>query len=74
MANKANSMADNDRNVEASGKRLKEKIRPEEKVKQERIISYLRDVLGYKLMDFEMPVKFGRMTTYSEHLQHILHL
>ena len=37
------------------------KMGREEKVKQEKIIPYLRDVLGYKLMDFEVPVRFGRM-------------
>jgi len=42
------------------------KLGPEEKVKQERIIPYLRDVLGYKLMDFEVPIRFGRMTKFAD--------
>jgi len=45
---------------------MKEKVGPEERVKQEKIIPYLRDVLGYKLMDFEVPVKFGRMTKFAD--------
>jgi len=45
---------------------MKGKIGPEEKVKQEIIIPYLREVLGYKLMDFEVPVKFGRMTKFAD--------
>ena len=45
---------------------LGKKIGPEEKVKQEKIIPYLREVLGYKLMDFEVPVKFGRMTKFAD--------
>jgi len=45
---------------------MKEKIGPEERVKQEKIIPYLRDALGYKLMDFEVPVKFGRMTKFAD--------
>ena len=42
------------------------KLGPEEKVKQEKIIPYLRDKLGYKLMDFEVPIKFGRMTKFAD--------
>lgn len=42
------------------------KIGSEEKVKQEKIIPYLRDVLGYKLMDFEVPIRFGRMTKFAD--------
>lgn len=45
---------------------ISSKITPEEKVKQENIIPFLRDVLGYKLMDFEVPVRFGRMTKYAD--------
>jgi type I restriction enzyme M protein len=45
---------------------LRAKLKPEDKVKQERVIPYLRDVLGYKLMDFEVPVKFGRMTKFAD--------
>ena len=48
------------------GKKNKQKIGTEEKAKQEKIIPYLRDVLGYKLMDFEVPVKFGRMTKLAD--------
>ena len=42
------------------------KLGPEEKIKQQKIIPYLRDVLGYKLMDFEVPIRFGRMTKYAD--------
>ena len=52
--------------METLSKKMKEKIGPEERVKQEKIIPYLRDVLGYKLMDFEVPVKFGRMTKLAD--------
>jgi len=45
---------------------VRAKLKPEDKVKQERVIPYLRDVLGYKLMDFEVPVKFGRMTMFAD--------
>jgi type I restriction enzyme M protein len=45
---------------------LRAKLKPEDKVKQERVIPYLRDVLGYKLMDFEVPVRFGRMTKFAD--------
>lgn len=55
-----------DENIETLSKKMKEKIGPEERVKQEKIIPYLRDVLGYKLMDFEVPVKFGRMTKFAD--------
>jgi len=55
-----------DENIDTLSKKMKEKIKPEEKVKQEKIIPYLRDVLGYKLMDFEVPVRFGRMTKFAD--------
>jgi len=42
------------------------KTKPEDKVKQKKIIPFLRDILGYKLMDFEVPVRFGRMTKYAD--------
>ena len=42
------------------------KLGPEEKIKQQKIIPYLRDVLGYKLMDFEVPIRFRRMTKYAD--------
>jgi len=45
---------------------LKVKIGPEEKVKQEKIIPFLREVLGYKIMDFEVPIRFGRMTKFAD--------
>ncbi|MGA9049688.1 MAG: type I restriction enzyme HsdR N-terminal domain-containing protein [Dehalococcoidia bacterium] len=66
MKGKADLHINNGENEEVIGRKMREKIGPEEKVKQEKIIPYLRDVLGYKLMDFEVPVKFGRMTTYSD--------
>ncbi len=53
-------------NKDIISKELTEKLGPEEKVKQEKIIPFLRDVLGYKLMDFEVPVKFGRMTKFAD--------
>jgi len=43
-----------------------QRIQPEDKVKHEIIVPYLRDVLGYKLMDFEVPVRFGRMTKFAD--------
>jgi type I restriction enzyme M protein len=42
------------------------KLGPEEKTKQEKVIPYLRDVLGFKLMDFEVPIHFGRMTKFAD--------
>lgn len=42
------------------------KLGPEEKTKQEKVIPYLRDVLGFKLMDFEVPIRFGRMTKFAD--------
>jgi type I restriction enzyme M protein len=45
---------------------LRAKLKPEDKVKQEKVIPYIRDVLGYKLMDFEVPVRFGRMTKFAD--------
>lgn len=66
MVNQTNSFEGSTETVELFGKKMKEKIGPEERVKQEKVIPYLRDVLGYKIMDFEVPVKFGRITTYSD--------
>lgn len=66
MTKQKKLVGDNQENVETLGKKMKEKIGPEEKVKQEKIIPYLREVLGYKLMDFEVPVKFGRMTKFAD--------
>lgn len=43
-----------------------QKTQPEDKVKHEKIIPYIRNVLGYKLMDFEVPVRFGRMTKFAD--------
>lgn len=45
---------------------IPKKIGPEERIKQEKVIPFLRDVLGYKLMDFEVPVRFGRMTKFAD--------
>jgi type I restriction enzyme M protein len=45
---------------------FQEKLGPEEKTKQEKVIPYLRDVLGFKLMDFEVPIRFGRMTKFAD--------
>lgn len=39
---------------------------PEEKIKQEKVIPFLRNILGFKLMDFEVPVRFGRMTKFAD--------
>lgn len=56
----------NQESIGTLGEKMKEKIGPEERVKQGKIIPYLREVLGYKLMDFEVPVKFGRMTKFAD--------
>jgi len=62
-----NKLIENDQeSIETLGEKMKGKIGPEERVKQEKIIPYLREVLGYKLMDFEVPVKFGRMTKFAD--------
>jgi len=66
MAKKKKIIKNDEENIETLSIKIKEKIGPEEKVKQEKIIPYLRDVLGYKLMDFEVPVKFGRMTKFAD--------
>ncbi len=66
MVKRKKLIENNQESIEALDKKMKEKIGPEEKVKQEKIIPYLRDVLGYKLMDFEVPVKFGRMTKFAD--------
>lgn len=62
-----NKLIENDQeSIGMLSEKMKGKIGPEEKVKQEKIIPYLREVLGYKLMDFEVPVKFGRMTKFAD--------
>ena len=62
-----NKLIENDQeSIGIVSEKMKGKIGPEEKVKQEKIIPYLREVLGYKLMDFEVPVKFGRMTKFAD--------
>jgi type I restriction enzyme M protein len=62
-----NKLIENDQeSIGILSEKMKGKISPEEKVKQEKIIPYLREVLGYKLMDFEVPVKFGRMTKFAD--------
>jgi len=62
-----NKLIENDQeSIGTLSEKMKGRIGPEEKVKQEKIIPYLREVLGYKLMDFEVPVKFGRMTKFAD--------
>lgn len=66
MVKKKKIIKNYEEGIEILSKKMKEKIGPEERVKQEKIIPYLREVLGYKLMDFEVPVKFGRMTKFAD--------
>lgn len=54
------------------GEGISKKIGPEEKIKQEKVIPFLRDVKGYKLMDFEVPVRFGRMTKYADIVVYVI--
>jgi len=62
-----NKLIENDqKSIETLSEKMKGKIGPEEKVKQEKIIPFLREVLGYKLMDFEVPVRFGKMTKFAD--------
>lgn len=66
MDKKKKIIKNDEENIETLSIKIKEKIGPEERVKQKKIIPYLRDVLAYKLMDFEVPVKFGRMTKFAD--------
>lgn len=66
MARQNKLIENNQESIGTLSEKMKGKIGPEEKVKQEKIIPSLREVLGYKLMDFEVPVKFGRMTKFAD--------